>query len=244
MASQSLIILAVGASESETLQRLATALERLGHHVVHAANAQEALRLADQERPDAVLCGSLSPPLDAVELCWAIRKTSRGPLCTFVMFSPGASAELRTRAYRTGVDLVLEREPSSQELDAYLRSQSWLRSTMEVPDLLMAGNLQHLGLLPLLQMVSNLGVTGRLELRTRDGGRGSVGLRKGQIVHAEIGEIRGKEALLRLIDEGASYSLFRETVVRETSIQEPTQQLILDVARRLDERSPQNSAPS
>lgn len=229
-------LLVVGESDKQVLSRLATGLGELGHRIVRAGAAQDALRLADQELPDAILCGPLTPPLDGIELCWAIRKTSRVPLCPFVLVVPKADSALRTRAYRTGVDLVVDRGVTAQELEAYFQSQLGLRCATAIPDLVMAGNLLHLGPLALVNTLSNLGVSGRLEIQLVGGGRGRIHLRKGHIVHAELGDVRGKEALLPLFRDAESYALFRESTFRENTVQEPTQQLILDLARALDEQ--------
>ena len=59
-----------------------------------------------------------------------------------------------------------------------------------------------------------------------------------QVVHAETDDKSGKEALLQLagLTDG-SYAFYRENLSPERTITEPTPQLILDLARSLDERS-------
>jgi len=210
----------------------------MGHTLLRARDAQEALRAADSHLPDAIVSGELTPPLDGVELCWAIRKTSRVPLSVFVLTTRKVDSSLRLRAYRTGVDLVASPATTAQELMEFLQTQVTLRTAMQLPELVAAGNLRVLHPLALLEIVTNAGLSGRLELRGPGQLRGRVYVHKGQVVHAETDDKSGKEALLQLagLTDG-SYAFYRENLSPERTITEPTPQLILDLARSLDERS-------
>lgn len=230
-------ILLVDEEGGPVRERLGSYLRTAGHFVFETRDAQQALAAADRELPDAMVTGPLTAPLDAVELCWAVRKTSRVPLCTYVVLKSRPSPQYRLEAYRAGVDLVVDTEAKVQEIEVFLRSQTALRRGFHVPDLLLAGNLSKIGLLTLLQLVCNINATGRVEMADTDGRRGRIYLRRGQIVHAELEEASGRDALLQLaaIREG-SYQLFRENVTVKQTVDTPSPQLLLEIAAYLDER--------
>ena len=219
-------------------RRLARGLAQLGHQVYSCADAQEALRLADQHLPDAVVTTSLSPPLDAVELCWAIRKTSRIPTAVFVILGSNPNAETRINAYQTGADLFLTTPLSIRELAAYLESQVGLRTGIGVPELTLSGNLAQMKVLDLLQVISSQARSGRLDVWSEQGERGLIYVRKGDPIHAEFEQKVGRTALISLarLDRGA-YRFLHESRFPSPTITEPATRLILDLARELDEGS-------
>jgi hypothetical protein len=97
------------------------------------------------------------------------------------------------------------------------------------------GSLQELPVPDIIQLVSVSGKTGMFTL-TRGGETGHIFLRDGRIVHAELGETSGEEAVYAL----AIWSTgeFQFTPGRETdilSIDRTNTSLLMEAARRLDE---------
>ena len=218
--------------------RVARGLQQTGHRVLVTHDAEQALRLVDSELPDAIVTTELSPPLDAVELCWAVRKTSRAPDAVFVVIGHTLPTNKRIEGYRTGVDLFLETPVSVHELAGYLRSQVGLRNNLDTPDIILAGHMSKVGLLEVLQIALNAGRSGRLDVWTAAGHKAHVYIRKGQPVHAVYGDIFGRAALQELarLRDGA-FRFLEESHFPETNITEPASQLILDLARVLDEEA-------
>jgi hypothetical protein len=97
------------------------------------------------------------------------------------------------------------------------------------------GSLQELPVPDIIQLVSVSGKTGMFTL-TRGGETGHIFLRDGRIVHAELGQTSGEEAVYAL----AIWSTgeFQFTPGRETdilSIDRTNTSLLMEAARRLDE---------
>ncbi len=232
------IVVVYPEQDAEVGSRIAGGLRRLEHRVHTAHDAERALQLVDHVLPEAVVSTELSPPLDAVELCWAVRKTSRAPNAVFVVVGDSPSTNKRIQAFRTGVDLYLSQPVSVHGLSAFLQAQAGLRTGVDVPDTILAGHLARLGLLEVLQIALNAGWSGRLDLWSASGSKGRIYIRKGQPVYAAFGEHKGREALqdLAALRDGA-FRFVEESQFPEANIAEPGSQLILDLARILDEET-------
>lgn len=81
-------------------------LARAGR-VVTAANAEEALAIADALHPDLVVADLLMPGIDGAELCARLKRNPKHAHVPVVLLSATGQAEERERAVRAGADDVL-----------------------------------------------------------------------------------------------------------------------------------------
>jgi hypothetical protein len=97
------------------------------------------------------------------------------------------------------------------------------------------GSLKELPLPDVIQLVSVSGKTGKFTL-TRDGDKGLIYLKNGQIVHAIVGEMSGEEAIYALAIWNHGDFMFNpgEEPERQTVTKSNTN-LLMEAARRLDE---------
>lgn len=97
------------------------------------------------------------------------------------------------------------------------------------------GSLKELPLPDVIQLVAVSGKTGRFSI-TSDRERGSIFLRDGQVVHAEVGELSGEEAFYELAVWNSGEFLFAPgEEPAERSIEKTNTNLLMEAARRLDE---------
>lgn len=97
------------------------------------------------------------------------------------------------------------------------------------------GSLKELPLPDIIQLVSVSGKTGTFTLKS-GGSSGEIFLRSGQIVHAEVGDLAGEEAVYELAiwtDGEFVFTPGREAP--ETTIQKSNTNLLMEAARRIDE---------
>lgn len=97
------------------------------------------------------------------------------------------------------------------------------------------GSLKHLQLADVIQLISVSGKTGMFHLK-RDGREGQIYLKDGNIVHAELEEIKGEEAVYELAiwNDGEFY--FEPDVEAQIrTISKSNTNLLMEAARRLDE---------
>ena len=97
------------------------------------------------------------------------------------------------------------------------------------------GSLKELPLPDIIQLVSVSGKTGKFTL-SRDGERGYIYLKNGQMVHATVGDLVGEEAIyaLAIWNSGEFQFSPSEEPDRQTITKSNTN-LLMEAARRLDE---------
>lgn len=97
------------------------------------------------------------------------------------------------------------------------------------------GSLKELPLPDIIQLVSVSGKTGKFTL-TRDGDRGFIYLKNGQMVHAVVGDLIGEEAIysLAIWNHGEFQFTPGDEPDRQTITKSNTN-LLMEAARRLDE---------
>jgi hypothetical protein len=98
------------------------------------------------------------------------------------------------------------------------------------------GSLKELPLPDIIQLVSVSGKTGVFSLKRDGDSAGEIYLRGGQIVHAQVGDLKGEEAVYELAIWPEGDFVFtpgRETEL--TTIQKSNTNLLMEAARRIDE---------
>lgn len=97
------------------------------------------------------------------------------------------------------------------------------------------GSLKELPLPDIIQLVSVSGKTGAFALKSGSSA-GEIYLRGGQIVHAEVGELAGEEAVYELaIWTDGDFVFTPGKEVQKTTIQKSNTNLLMEAARRIDE---------
>jgi two-component system KDP operon response regulator KdpE len=110
-----MIILVVD-DEPQIRKLLAAGLAGYGHEVVAAANAAEALTLAAQRRPDAVVLDvNLGDGPDGLEVCRRLREWSAVPI---IMLSVRGDEAIKVKALDAGADDYLSKPFGMEELRA------------------------------------------------------------------------------------------------------------------------------
>ena len=110
-----MIILVVD-DEPQIRKLLITGLGGYGHEVIAAANAAEALTLAAQRRPDAVVLDvNLGQGPDGLEVCRRLREWSAVPI---IMLSVRGDEAIKVKALDAGADDYLSKPFGMEELRA------------------------------------------------------------------------------------------------------------------------------
>jgi hypothetical protein len=98
------------------------------------------------------------------------------------------------------------------------------------------GSLKELPLPDIIQLVSVSGKTGVFALRRDGEPDGEIFLRGGQIVHAQVGDLLGEEAVYELaIWPEGDFVFTPGTETDRTTIQKSNTNLLMEAARRIDE---------
>lgn len=97
------------------------------------------------------------------------------------------------------------------------------------------GSLKELPLPDIIQLVSVSGKTGKFTL-TRDGEKGFIFLKNGQMIHAEVADMAGEEAIYALaIWNQGDFQFTPAEEPQKQTISKSNTNLLMEAARRLDE---------
>jgi len=98
------------------------------------------------------------------------------------------------------------------------------------------GSLSSINLADIIQLVSNSKQTGRFVLTRTNGQVGYIYLRNGEIVHAEVEEYKGEDAIFTLISwSDGEFSIEEAQFDVPVTVQRPITSLLMEAARRIDE---------
>lgn len=98
------------------------------------------------------------------------------------------------------------------------------------------GSLESINLADIMQLVSNSRQSGRFILTKDDNKRGYIIIKKGEIIHSEMENFRGEDAVFTLISWGSGEFVFEEgNFEAETTITRSVTSVLMEAARRIDE---------
>ncbi|MCP4219643.1 MAG: DUF4388 domain-containing protein [bacterium] len=98
------------------------------------------------------------------------------------------------------------------------------------------GSLTSINLADIMQLVANSRQSGRFELTRDENNKGYIVIKKGEIMHAEVDNFVGEDAVFTLISWGKGEFLFNEGEFEaEVTITRSVTSLLMEAARRIDE---------
>lgn len=98
------------------------------------------------------------------------------------------------------------------------------------------GSLSSINLADIMQLVANSRQSGRFELTKDENNIGYIVIQKGEIIHAEVGNFIGEDAVFTLIAWGEGEFVFNEgDFEANTTITRSVTSLLMEAARRIDE---------
>ena len=226
-------------------KRLGDALKQLGFDIVPATQAAYALTMLEWNTPMAILCAMNLREMGALEMAPILRadpKTANIPL--IAIGSGGDQALLE--AYRAGCDDLVDRRRPPAETAEHIRNfllsrQDGFQPTQMLAssDTALTGNLSHLDLPGVIQMLGQSRQTGALHINASDTD-GIIFFEAGEIFHAECGTLFGDEAVTQIVrnchaaGKGVYKFVYGATAAQRTVLRSATD-LLLDAMREFDE---------
>ncbi len=114
--------IAVVEDNPDTRLLLAEVLEAAGFAVLTAENGEQALQLAEQERPSAYVIDLGLPGMDGFELARRIRQTTMPKRALLIALSGYGSPEHQARAFEAGFDHHMTKPADLDALERLLRA--------------------------------------------------------------------------------------------------------------------------
>jgi DNA-binding response OmpR family regulator/methanogenic corrinoid protein MtbC1 len=202
----------VVADQPQLLSLLESAFESKGYAVVTAQDGRAAWWQIRQERPQIVVCDYLMPYMDGGELLLKVRSHERFRELPFVML--GAPEEVSDGEVAARVSEILPKPHDQASLESLLVRVAAVLERANTPTgsqraLGLQGDLAHLSLPDLMQLLHQNRRTGRLEVRQRKRSFSFFFL-KGLLLQAEgyPANIKSEKALFRALLEDRGAFLF------------------------------------
>jgi len=227
------------------VKRITEALEKEGFEVLHHPVASYALTMIEWNPPDIILCATELREMGAFEIVPMLRndpKTANTPLMALGNRVEKGPLE----AYRAGCDDYIDRRRSPADIAAHVRA--FLRSSrhgfqatemLSAAETSLSGNLAHLDLAGIIQMLDQGRQTGALHVNASEIDAVMFFV-DGEIHHAECGKLIGEEAVIQIIKDCqhtgiGSYKLFTGTIANQRTVHRRATDLLLDAMREFDE---------
>jgi CheY-like chemotaxis protein len=229
-------------ADPRSVRVLEVSLKKSGYSVTTASDGADALAKIDFSAPDLILSDTRLPRLDGYELVRRMKDRPEHAHIPVVFLTSQKSIEDKIRGLELGVEDYLTKPIFVRELIARVnlllarRTQERMATAMPMSRRTrLSGSLEDMGVVDLLQTfeisrktgVGKIG-NGRREVR--------IYFRDGKVVDAELGRLRGEEAVYRaLIWNSGHFEVEFCPIDREDIIPTSTQGLLMEGMRRVDE---------
>ena len=226
------------------------ALQPRKYEIVAAADGWEGLTLATRRTPNVVISDIMMPNMDGWAFVKQLRSRPELALVPVIFLTTENSAKDFIRGYRLGADDYLAKPVDTRELDLRVTRALQQGEALKkahgpaplggtAPTGSLQGTVDQMGLASLLSILQLGRRTGVVQLRRPPGEEGMLFLVDGSIHRAETrGGVKRKnqEAIYSLLGwSDGSFEFSPASLRTPDEIGMPTESLLLEGARRLDE---------
>ncbi len=228
--------------DPQSLRVLEVSLKKAGFSVTTAGDGSDALTKVELSTPDLILSDTRLPRLDGYELVRRLKERHEYAAIPVVFLTGQRSIEDKIRGLELGVEDYLTKPIFVRELIARVnlllarRTHDTMATSVPVSRRTrFSGSLQDMGVVDLLQTFEVSRKSG--VARVTDGRReAKIYFRDGKVVDAELGRLRGEEAVYRaLILSAGDFEVEFCPIQNEDIIPTSTQGLLMEGMRRVDE---------
>lgn len=230
-------------ADQRSLRVLEVSLRKAGYNVTCADDGAAALETVEHQAPDLIIADTKLPKMDGYTFVRRLRERSESASIPVIFLATHRSVEDKIRGLELGVEDYLTKPIFVRELLARVnvvlarRTQESLSdhrvsSTLKTR---FAGSIHDMTVVDLLQTFEISRKSGTITFKS--GARlGHVWFKDGRMVDAEVGTLRGEEAVYRvLIWSEADFEVDFGPVDREEVVEQPTSVLVMEGMRRADE---------
>jgi len=226
-------------------KRLGEAFKQESMEVTHSTQAAYALTMLEWDTPAAILCATNLREMNAFELPRIVHSDPKTAHIPIVALGDGGDHALMA-AFRAGCDDYVDRKLGPEHIASHVRA--FLKSHEEGfqptqmlgrSDTALSGNLSHLDLLGVVQMLAHSRQSGALHINSADLD-GVMFFDGGDISHAEAGERIGDDAVIEIVKrtngtENGVYKFVPGASAATRTVLRSATELMLDALRELDE---------
>lgn len=226
-------------------KRLGDALKREGFDVVHSTQSAYALTMVEWDAPAAILCATNLREMGAFEISRILHADAKTSQIPIIAMGEGEEQALM-EAYRAGCDDYVDRrlgpESIASQVRTFLRSRTegfQPTQMLESADTALSGNLSHLDLPGVVQMLVHSRQTGALHVNSHELD-GILFFSAGEVSHAETGELVGDDAVVHIVQncnraEDGVYKFVPGATATTRTVLRSATELMLEALRQVDE---------
>jgi CheY-like chemotaxis protein len=230
-------------ADPRSVRVLEVSLKKAGYSVTTATDGLDALAKIESLTPDLILSDTRLPKLDGYTLVRKLKERHEWSAIPIVFLTSQKSIEDKIRGLELGVEDYLTKPIFVRELIARVnlllarRTQENITAsrTTLAGRTRFSGSTQDMAVVDLLQTFEVSRKTGVCHLHggTQDA---HIYFRDGKVVDAELGRLRGEEAIYRaLIWNEAAFEVEFKSIGNEDVIGGSTQAILMEGMRRVDE---------
>ena len=226
-------------------KRLGEALRKEGFEVIHSTQSAYALTMVEYDTPTAILCATNLREMGAFEISRILHADAKTAQIPIIAMGDGEEQALMD-AYRAGCDDYVDRrlgpESIASQVRTFLRSRTegfQPTQMLDLADTALSGNLSHLDLPGVVQMLVHSRQTGALHVNSHELD-GIIFLAGGEISHAESGDLVGDDAVVHIVqncnraEDGVYKFVLGATATTRTVLRSATE-LMLQALQQIDE---------
>jgi CheY-like chemotaxis protein len=230
-------------ADPRSVRVLEVSLKKAGYSVTTATDGLDALAKIESLTPDLILSDTRLPKLDGYTLVRKLKERPEWAAIPIVFLTSQKSIEDKIRGLELGVEDYLTKPIFVRELIARVnlllarRTQENIATTRGPTSgrTRFSGSTSDMAVVDLLQTFEISRKSGVVHLRS-SGLVGHVYFRDGKVVDAELGRLRGEEAIYRaLIWNEATFEVEFRPTANEDVIGGSTQAILMEGMRRVDE---------
>jgi CheY-like chemotaxis protein len=227
-------------------KRLTNALREQGFDVSHTLEASYALTMLEWDTPCAILCATNLREMHAYDIVPILHGDPKTAHIPVIAIGDDGEKGLMA-AYRAGCDDCVSRQQGADSIANQVRQ--FLRSReegfqptqmLDISQTALEGNLSHLDLPGVIQMLSHSRQSGSLHINSGDTD-GVIVFDNGQVSHAEAVDLVGDDAVIQIVkncnraEKGVYKFIHGFTPATRTVLRSATE-LMLQALREIDEQ--------
>lgn len=226
-------------------KRLTNSLREQGFDVTHAMDAPYALTMLEWDTPAAILCATNLREMNAYDIVPILHGDQKTAHIPVIAIGDDGEKGLMA-AYRAGCDDCVSRQQATDsianQVRQFLRSrEEGFQPTQMLESSLTAleGNLSHLDLPGVIQMLSHSRQCGSLHVNASDTD-GIIVFDNGQVSHAECNDLVGDDAVVKIVKtcnhaDGGVYKFIHGFTPATRTVMRSATELMLEALRQVDE---------
>ncbi|HVH47629.1 MAG TPA: response regulator [Labilithrix sp.] len=230
-------------ADPRSMRVVEVSLRKAGYNLACVEDGLAALDIVEAQLPDLIICDTKLPKLDGYALVRRLKDKSEHASIPVIFLATQRSVEDKIRGLELGVEDYLAKPIFVRELLARVnvvlarRAQDEIATRKSSSSLRtrFAGSIHDMTVVDLLQTFEISRKSGSITFKS-ESRLGYVWFRDGKVIDAEVGALRGEEAVYRLLVwSEADFEVDFSPPEREDVVEVGTTALVMEGMRRADE---------